>query len=138
MSARDIVRTVSSLLLFAFVSPSCKDSNNPLTGDSPSNVVFPARDVSFGYQVQPLFNQTCSLSGCHDDAVPQDRLKLTSWGHTVLDFSGVVVIGQPDQSGLVLRIQGSVGQRMPPYGNPLNQNQINGIRTWIAEGAKNN
>jgi hypothetical protein len=39
---------------------------------------------------------------------------------------------------LVLRIQGSVGARMPPGQYPLNQNQIDGIRTWIAEGAKDN
>ncbi|HEX7573748.1 MAG TPA: hypothetical protein VF514_11685, partial [Bacteroidota bacterium] len=59
-------------------------------------------------------------------------------GQAVLTLAGVVVSGKPDASTLVLRIQGSVGARMPPGSYPLNQNQINGIRTWIAEGAKNN
>jgi hypothetical protein len=51
---------------------------------------------------------------------------------------GVVVAGQPAQSTLVWRIEGSVGQRMPLGMNPLNQNQIAGIRKWILEGARNN
>jgi hypothetical protein len=51
---------------------------------------------------------------------------------------GVVVPAKPDASTLVLSIQGSVGARMPPGTYPLNQNQINGIRAWIVEGAKNN
>ncbi len=115
----------------------CKDKN-PLTGDSPSNVVFPATNVSYSEQVQILFNQTCALSGCHDDGQHESPLKLTSYSNTVLSIPGVVVPGKPDESTLVLRIEGAVGTRMPPYGNPLNDNQVNGIRTWIAEGAKNN
>jgi hypothetical protein len=50
----------------------------------------------------------------------------------------VVVRGEPDQSVLVFRIEGSLSPRMPLNLNALNQNQINGIRTWVAEGALNN
>jgi hypothetical protein len=40
---------------------------------------------------------------------------------------------------LIRRVEGQAGYpRMPPYTNMLNDNQINGLRTWIAEGAKNN
>jgi hypothetical protein len=53
-------------------------------------------------------------------------------------LSGVIVPKKPDASTLVLRIQGSVGARMPPGAYPLNQNQINGIRAWIVEGAMDN
>jgi hypothetical protein len=56
----------------------------------------------------------------------------------VLALPGVVVPNDPGNSGLVMRIEGSIGARMPLNRNPLNQNQINGIRTWIAEGARNN
>jgi len=38
----------------------CKDENNPIDGDSPSNIVIPAAGVSYGQHVQPLFNQTCA------------------------------------------------------------------------------
>jgi hypothetical protein len=65
-------------------------------------------------------------------------LKLTSYNEAVFQVPGVVVPGEPDQSTLVFRIEGRVGVRMPPGPDPLDQNQINGIRTWVAEGAKNN
>ncbi|MFN0157958.1 MAG: hypothetical protein ACKVRP_07790 [Bacteroidota bacterium] len=118
------------------VSSGCKDD---VTGDggSPSNIVFPLTDVSYSVHVQPLFNQTCALAGCHDDATP-DRARLTSHTNVLFANPQIVVEGSPDQSILVLRIEGRLGQNMPLNRNPLNQNQINGIRAWIAEGARNN
>lgn len=116
----------------------CKDENNPLDGDSPSNIVFPDANVSFAQHVQPLFNQTCALTGCHGDGLQQSLLRLTSFDQLMYGGTLVVVRGQPDQSTLVLRIEGRVGARMPLDRRPLNQNQINGIRAWIGEGAANN
>ncbi|HCV42832.1 MAG TPA: hypothetical protein DGH68_05070 [Bacteroidetes bacterium] len=126
---RKIVLAVS---IVAFVL-SCKDEN-PQGPD----IVFPSSNVSYSQHVQPLFNQACTFAGCHDDGQHQSPLKLTSWANTVMMVPGIVVSGRPDQSILVSKIQGSLGQRMPPNTNPLNQNQINGIRTWIADSAKNN
>ena len=128
---------IGLVILLAF--PACKDTNAPGNGDSPSNVVFPARDVSYSVQVQQVFNQACNFGGCHDNGAHQSPLRLTEYGFAVLTIPGIVVSGKPDESTLVFRIEGRVGERMPPSPtNPLNQNQINGIRTWIAEGAKNN
>jgi hypothetical protein len=123
-----------AVLLFA----GCKDENNPLSGDSPSNIVFPISNVSYGRQVQPLFNQTCALAGCHDDGQHQSVLKLTSYDNLMFGGALVVVRTKPDQSVLVLSIEGRVGAQMPSNRNPLNQNQIDGIRAWIGEGALNN
>ncbi len=127
-------------MLFAVLVPweGCKDINTPLPGDSPSNIVFPIANVSFGRQVQPLFNQTCALAGCHDDGDHQSVLKLTSYDNLMFGGALVVVRNQPDQSTIVLSIEGRVGSRMPLNRNPLNQNQISGIRAWIGEGALNN
>lgn len=126
------------LLVLAAALPSCKDEN-PVTDDSPSSVIFPATGVEYNRHVQTLFNQACTLSGCHDDnPANESSLRLTSHWNTVFAVPGVVVSGSPGQSTLVLRIEGALGPRMPPRGNPLNKNQTDGIRTWIVEGAKNN
>ncbi|MEK9136829.1 MAG: hypothetical protein AAB393_06870 [Bacteroidota bacterium] len=117
---------------------SCKDDNPTGEEGSPSNIVFPSTNVSYQQHVQPLFNQACAFAGCHDDGQHTSPLKLTSYGNAVLSIPGIIVMNQPDQSTLVFRIEGRVGARMPLNQNPLNQNQINGIRTWIAEGARNN
>ncbi|MCZ6776893.1 MAG: hypothetical protein O7D34_10605 [Ignavibacteria bacterium] len=132
--ARHVTLVTSLVLMLVFLS--CKDEN-PLDMGSPSNVVFPTSNVSYSQHVQVLFNQACAFAGCHDDGVPQGRVKLISWGN-LTNFPGVVVPGQPELSTLVISIEGTSVQRMPPNGNPLNQNQINGIRTWIVEGAMNN
>jgi hypothetical protein len=115
----------------------CKDETSPTSG-SPSDIVFPPDNVSYSQHVQPLFNQTCALAGCHDDGTHPSELCLTSYFNTVFRTANVVTPGQPELSTLVFRIEGTSGQQMPLNRPPLNQNQINGIRTWIVEGAPDN
>ena len=88
--------------------------------------------------MQPLFNQTCALTGCHGDGQQQSALRLTSYDNLMFGGQLVVVREEPAQSVLVMRIEGRVGERMPLNRRALNQNQINGIRAWISEGALNN
>ncbi len=120
---------------------SCKDDQDCIGPDcSPSDVIFPIDSVKYSLHVQPLFNQTCGLVGCHSQQETGDRLKLDTYENLRYGVRGlpVVVPGSPGTSELVLRIEGRSSQRMPLGRNPLNQNQINGIRTWIAEGARRN
>jgi hypothetical protein len=131
-------RLLAGVLAAVVTGWSCKGSAPSGPGGSPSTIVFPDHGISYSSQVQPLFDQACNFAGCHDNGAHQSALVLTGYGLAVLTLPGVVVAGKPDASTLVLRIQGSVGARMPPGSYPLNQNQINGIRTWIVEGAKDN
>ncbi len=131
----------ASLFFFVLIGATgCKDQNAVQPGESPSTVVFPERNVSFGVHVQTLFNQTCAIGLCHDDNTHAGGLSLTGYYNTVYAVPGIVVSKDPQNSILVMKIEGRgpTGDRMPPYANGLNQNQINGIRTWIAEGAQNN
>jgi hypothetical protein len=50
----------------------------------------------------------------------------------------LVVGGAPSNSLLVQRLEGTIPPIMPSNQNPLTDNQKNGIRKWISEGAKNN
>lgn len=131
-------RGVAGVLIAVSAACGCKGSAPSGPGGSPSTIIFPDHGISYSNQVQPLFDQACNFAGCHDAGQHESALVLTSYGLAVLTVPGVVVPGKPDNSTLVLRIQGSVGARMPPGQYPLNQNQINGIRAWIVEGAKNN
>ena len=135
-----LARWVVAVLAGFLVVGAFACSEDTVVGDdgSPSNVVFPNDSISYSAHVQPLFNQACALPGCHDQGSPPQRVRLTSYGETVILVPGIVVPGQPDQSELVLRIEGRLGERMPIGKNPLNQNQIQGIRKWILGGARNN
>jgi hypothetical protein len=49
--------------------------------------------------------------------------------------------GDPDNSYLVRKVQGSAGisgVRMPDLRTPLTQAQIDAIRSWVTAGALNN
>lgn len=127
-------------LLGLAVLPGCKDDVITGPGGSPSDVIFPDSLVSYRDHVQVLFNQTCALATCHEGSTPAGDLNLTSYSNTMFGVNGapIVFVGNPDASPLVMRIQGTAGVRMPLNRNPLNENQINGIRKWILEGAQDN
>jgi len=128
----------SSFLLLFFISlviTGCKDS---ITGSQLDSVVIPSSNVSYKTYIQPVFTLKCANSGCHDDGTMAAGLSLTTWaGATNLQY---VTKGHPDNSILVQSIEGLSGSSpMPPVGYPvMTANQIQGVRVWIAEGAKNN
>ncbi len=125
----------SALLLV--VCWSCKDT---ITGDG-SNIVFPDSNISYGKQVEPLFLSSCAIPGCHTEADMDNAGGLSL--ETYQDATSVPLIIIPKDttnSQIVWSIEGTHGRpRMPPIGRPqLTTNQINGIKRWILEGAKNN
>ncbi len=125
------------LLGLTFIS-SCDDTLNQNPID---NIIIPSQDVSYNKYIQPIFNYKCNNSGCHNSQDFAGGIDLTTWNGAVSDPS-VVFPFQPENSRLVWAIEGISGANpMPPIGapvTPLTRNQIEGIRTWIKEGADNN
>lgn len=102
--------------------------------------------------VQPILSANCAFSGCHAGASPQQGMNLSS-GQTFANTVNVasnesnldrIEPGQPDQSYLVHKIQGTQAQvggsgaRMPLGAPALPQADIDVIRAWITAGAQNN
>jgi hypothetical protein len=118
-----------------FTLPSCKDQTNQ---NLTSNIVFPPSGVSFSKQVQPLFQQTCVAAGCHGGSQPAANLdlQLDAW-HSIINYvPPLVLVNNGAKSPLYIDIAGNP-QLMPPS-QRLTQNQIDGVKKWIDEGAKNN
>ncbi len=121
------------LVLLSLISFSCDDQINVPTDDE-----IPESNISYNKHIQPVFNVRCATSGCHDDQTKSAGLSLTSYQNTTSSYV-FVYPGNPDASLLVLSIEGKSTYPMPPPGRlPLTQKQIKAIRTWVAEGAKNN
>jgi hypothetical protein len=108
---------------------------------------------TFAADVQPIFTASCAFSGCHGGASPAQGMNLSAgqaYANTVnvpsneLPGMDRIEPGDPDQSYLVNKIQGTQGdvggsgQRMPLGGDPLSDTDINTIRAWITAGADNN
>ncbi len=102
------------------------------------NKIIPTFNVSYSQHIQPVLTAKCARAGCHDDQTREGGLSLTSYSNTTQSYLVVAPL-LPQNSKLVWSIEGTSGNIMPPLGYPpVTKNQIDGIKTWIKEGAKNN
>ncbi len=124
------------ILLLSSGLISCKDTQtNPS-----SEIVFPNDSVSFTKHVGPLFQQKCASSSCHGGGAQNTsglNLEYPSY-NSLLNHTGLVIPGDANHSTLVQHLEGSLSPMPPPKFPQLTQNQINGIKTWINEGAQFN
>ncbi len=104
--------------------------------DPDKDLIFPDKDVSYTRHVQPFLTLRCATSGCHDDNPKDNSLSLTSYS-AFINKPGIVRKGDSDASLLIQRIDGRLPH--PPHIPILvNENQLNGIKTWVDEGAEYN
>ncbi|OGU55103.1 MAG: hypothetical protein A2V66_13610 [Ignavibacteria bacterium RBG_13_36_8] len=125
-------------LVIIFISVVIYSCDDTLVQSDIDGRIIPDNQVSFSEHIQPVLNLKCAFSGCHDDQTRAANLSITTWANVVSDPS-IVFPYYPQNSRLAWAIEGTGSTLMPPYGYPaLTQNQIDGIKTWIAEGATNN
>ena len=120
------------LTFVVIIAQSCDDS---LTSSDIDNLVMPDSNVSYKAHVAPVFEIKCVP--CHNSQRSEAGLDLSSWVNATRDPT-IIFPGSDSTSILVYSIE-----RIPPYAPMppsewLKRNHINGIRTWIREGAQNN
>ena len=91
--------------------------------------------VSFSADVMPIFEQYCVE--CHSEESTELGLRLDSYEGVMAgsDYGTVVEPGDPAGSILVDMVEAG---DMPEEGDPGPPEQLEIIKTWIAEGAENN
>jgi hypothetical protein len=124
-----VIGSLACLILFA---QSCDDS---LTSSDIDNLVMPDSNVSYRMHIAPVFEVKCVP--CHNSQRSEAGLDLSSWVNATRDPT-IIFPGSDSTSILVFTIE-----KIPPYAPMppnewLKRNHIDGIRTWIREGAKNN
>ena len=114
----------------------CDDTT---TNSQVDNVTIPSSNVSYAKYIQPVFSVKCTYSGCHDDNTKAGGLSLTSWSGTTSGYKDVIP-GSATTSPIVWSVNGSGTKPMPPTSSypSMTSNQVNGLKVWINEGAKNN
>ncbi len=120
----------SLILFFSFFLFTCNDT--PV--DSNDNEI-PNSNVSYSKHIQPIFNSKCII--CHSESPQGTSLKLTNYSNLITK-PGIVRPNEPLSSVLYQRISGMSYPRMPLNQDTLTAKQIQGIKTWISEGARNN
>lgn len=108
--------------------------------------------ASFTQIQENVFAASCAVSGCHVGPAAPEGLDLSA-GAAYDNLVGVasnqvpelqrVDPGDPDDSYLVIKLEGGnriadATARMPRGRDPLSEDQIATIRSWIADGAPRN
>ncbi len=103
--------------------------------DSPETT---AKPVSFYTDIRPIFQANCT--GCHQPAKTEGAYVMTSFeavSRTGESGAASIVPGKPDESYLVSQITPKDGvAEMPKSRKALSQPEIDLIRKWIEQGAK--
>jgi hypothetical protein len=145
------VRLRGALFVAAMLATAgCENSDATLFStpfdDSPQDA-----PVSLSRSVQPILTARCATAGCHAGPLPASDLVLEpgrlfdagvgAVGVTSLEAAPALRIAPGDSAAsyLVHKLTGDgiAGDRMPP-GDPLPQVEVDSIRKWIDEGARNN
>jgi len=125
------------LITLSIVLISCDDT---LTVEDVDSKPMPQSNISFAENIYPILQVKCAFSGCHAQPNPSKGLDLSTYTGVTADL-GIVFPGEPDHSRLVFTIEAIPPYPpMPPvgYAKPVTNEQIRGIKKWIAEGALNN
>jgi hypothetical protein len=87
--------------------------------------------VSYSQDIQPIFNSSCALSGCHAGNVSPNLTEGQSYD--ALMNGGFVNLDAPNQSKIYTEM--APGGGMSAY---TNANAANTVLAWIQQGAPNN
>jgi hypothetical protein len=93
------------------------------------------RPVTFSSDIIPMFNKSCSISGCHSAGGQTPNLTQLN-AYNSLIIGNYVDKANPANSFIYLKMTGKKGTVMPVGGMNKDYNAL--ILAWIKQGANNN
>jgi Planctomycete cytochrome C. len=87
--------------------------------------------VCFDTEILPIFQNSCAISGCHDNATRKAGFDASSYESIIRDVNP----GDPAGSTVYKVLGSAYGNMMPPR-SPLSVQSRVLIEVWIAQGAK--
>lgn len=97
--------------------------------------------IRFAEHVQPLLTRSCAVGGCHDGSTRAAGLNLSSWSEVVKGstYGEVLIPFIASRSLLTTLFDGTpLRKAHPPITtNALSASEVNFLKRWINEGAKN-
>lgn len=105
------------------------------TATQPQEIIFPDQDVSYQAHTDPFLTLACGQ--CHGTSNAAGDIVLTTYNGLLFSRPNLVVPGKADESLLNQVLEQVIGH---PVGNisVISENQVQGVRTWVEEGAGNN
>jgi hypothetical protein len=93
------------------------------------------RTVTFSQDIVPIFNSSCSISGCHNKGGQSPDLSADN-AFNSLTIGNYIDKNVPENSLIYLKMTGKKGNPMPMSGINKDYNAL--ILAWIKQGANNN
>jgi len=126
--------------IFLFFGAGCQHESLAPPNLDPDYTSSPCSSDSayFVRDVLPILASNCAVSGCHDASTRAEGVRLDHY-RAVIQTADVRA-GDPDHSDLFeVCVETRPDQRMPPPPrSPLRSDQVETLRRWIAQGARNN
>jgi hypothetical protein len=118
------------LLFLSITFLACSNTTNNIN----ENIVFPDSKIDFTLQVQPFLKYNCAYSGCHSSFSKSAGLSLEDY-FSIMSYPGLVIPNNPDASILNQILENRLPHTTYFYRGNITQNQIQGMRQWVLEGA---
>ncbi|MFH1052429.1 MAG: hypothetical protein V1779_16040 [bacterium] len=132
-----IAITGVSLGIILLITTNCGDSL--ITPDR--KIDFPDSNVSYQNHVQLFLNFKCAYRGCHSVEEQKDGRIMTDYFNLFSTANvGLIIPNNPEESRIIQILRGNPRHR-GTYEFPagyFSDDNINGMVTWIKEGAKFN
>jgi hypothetical protein len=111
--------------------------------DDGNKLIFPEPgegEVSFLNNVQPFLRLRCANATCHGSVSPADGRSFVNYASVMNSFSNISFVRPYDAEGsLFYQVATGVNPHLRNLGlRELTDNQRQGIRRWIDDGALNN
>lgn len=140
-----LFKVVAVLLLSSVIYVSCKHEipfpigsggGGTVIPPPPATVTCSADTVYFQNTVLPIIISNCAMAGCHDAITHKEGLTLTN-------YNGIMKMVKPGNASgsklvSVITTNNSGDVMPPPPMAKLSTTQIDAIKKWINQGAKNN
>jgi hypothetical protein len=133
-----VLKGVLGVLLFS--ATACTHESLAPPSLDPDYISSPCSPDSayFVRDVLPILTSNCAMSGCHDAVTRAEGIRLDHYKAVIQ--TGEVRAGDPEHSELLeVCLETRPDKRMPPPPrSPLSPLQIETLRRWIVQGARNN
>jgi len=130
-------------ILLVLIILGCGGSDKPTSSNGTVK-----EDPLFAADIQPILNASCARSGCHNSTASagmnlssgQAYANIVNVASSEVPSRKRVLPNDAENSYLVMKLEGrqTSGGRMPLGGGSLGSTQIQLIKNWINQGAKNN
>lgn len=126
------------LVIFSFVTTALLIACNSATDPQFRDLDFPEEgEVKYLTNIEPFLRVRCAYAGCHSSAHRAGGMDLTTW-FSMMGIPGFINTDYVESSLFLQVVNGQNPHLVNLMLIKVRDNQINGIRRWIEQGAPNN